>query len=324
MLKEGERLSCGGIDCEVLSHIYGKFRSTSTGYASHSFVYRVKDLVEDRLAVLKIRNPQSGAVVSRFQAEIRGQALLAKFPHFLEFFAEGEVSGQPAMLLEYFEGSPLLGRSASCLEAYYIAKKLLRALDIMHLQNMIHRDLKPGNVMMDGMVYKDYLGRIVNGLRLKLLDFGIFRQLNNEATAEPDGASLGTPHFLSPEALQRETENVDYAPRDLFGLGVILFKLLFRRFPYAEGATRSGPIISRMIRDDLDMPYTTHEGEDVPLALIEFLRCLLEKDPEDRYPSAYAAEQALDAINPEDLAVTSSLISLSPSGQARLCAGSSR
>jgi tRNA A-37 threonylcarbamoyl transferase component Bud32/DNA-binding response OmpR family regulator len=184
------------------------------------------------------------------------------------------VSDQHAYLvMEYFRLGDLRRRMRSPLsvrEALKTAAAIARALDGIHNAGVLHRDLKPGNVMLrdDGT--------------LALIDFGLAKDAALAMQVTDHGQIFGTPHYMSPE--QGHGERIDVRS-DLYSLGVMLFEMLTRQKPYA--AENPMAIIYKHKNEPVPaLPESLHE-------LQPLLEKLLAKKPEDRLPTAQAAEDAI-------------------------------
>ncbi len=180
------------------------------------------------------------------------------------------VTGEPLDTVLRREGALPLGRARALLG------EIVAGLAEAHALQVVHRDLKPGNVM-------------VTPGRLKILDFGIARMAGFDARLTQTGFTVGSPHYMSPEQLQgREVDGRS----DLYSLGVIAFRMLTGREPFAG----TSPVTLAV--EHLHTPAPDPRGcrEDVPAPWAAFLARLLAKTPDQRYPSAPAVAEALAAL----------------------------
>jgi eukaryotic-like serine/threonine-protein kinase len=246
--------------------------------------------VTQRAAIKRIRHGLGAELTARFLRERRILARL-QHPHIAAFIDAGvDASGAPWLALEYVEGERLgehcEGRQLDPQARVRLLLQVLDALDHAHRQLVVHRDLKPGNVMVD------------SGGRVKLLDFGIARLLDDsEADAALTRTRLPaplTPRYAAPEQLAGEPAGV---AADVYSAGLLLFELLCGRSPFAG----SSAVSARSAPDSLWRAWTRSAEPAVRYALAGApLRRLLRGDlqlilsralqplPQDRYPSAAA------------------------------------
>jgi serine/threonine-protein kinase len=248
-------------------------------------VYEAVDLARERAVAIKvIREPLSRdrATAKRFLREAR---LLAGFdhPHIVEVHDYGQTdAGALFLVMELLRGRTLadelrMARRLSPARAIAIAVQLCDALAAAHERGVIHRDLKPVNVL------------LCHGPRetVKVLDFGLAKSLTGEDLAEAStltqtGAILGTPLYMAPEALAGGAD----ARSDLYALGCVVYEMLAGAPPFVD------PAINVVLARHLAEPPPPLPG-DVPPALAAAVLALLEKAPEQRPPTAHAARNLL-------------------------------
>ena len=254
------------------------------GKGAMGVVYKARDPLLDRtVAVKTIVSPQGSgkrirsAYLERFQREAKAAA---KMPHpaIVTIFDVGvdETSGAPFMVLEYLPGESLadrldrvrmpLGRGVN------IALDLASALSFAHRQRIVHRDVKPANVLHAGEQ------------RWKLADFGIARMPDSDLTQV--GIFMGTPGYAPPEAIR---EGRYTAQADVFAWGALFYELLCGRIAYEgpDTKTTNGFVCKG------DAPPPTHHDASVPTPLAEVCMVALDPSPQRRYKDGGEAEAAL-------------------------------
>ncbi len=160
-----------------------------------------------------------------------------------------------------------------------ISADLLSALDFAHSHGVVHRDVKPANVLL----HRD--GRSL------LTDFGIAKGLREERSMTRIGTSLGTPDYMSPEQIRRPTE-VD-ARSDIYSFGCVLYAMLSRNPPFGSEETTEYEIKDSHVR--VTPPPLVYWNRNIPIAVEEVVFKCLEKDPNNRYPNCGAVMLALNA-----------------------------
>ena len=202
----------------------GRFRlDEQIGSGGMSTVYRAFDEVLERSVAIKVMHASiadDGVQLERFRREARTAAKMSH-PHVVTVIDAGEDEGHPFIVLEYVEGETLKDRIRRCgplpvPEAVAYAIEIGRALQAAHGERLVHRDVKPQNVLLDP-----------EG-RAKVTDFGISRSLDAEGLTAT-GRVLGTTDYVSPE--QALGENVS-EQSDLYSLGIVLFEMLVGRVPF--------------------------------------------------------------------------------------------
>ena len=248
----------------------------------------VKLLLTDRL-------PSDPGLLDRVRGRFRREALLTSrldHPHIVRTFDFGTTDDDVFFLvMELIDGLPLdeVISAAGALEAprtVTILSQIAASLVEAHQRGVIHRDLKPHNVL---LLQKPGLTDFV-----KLLDFGVATMLedsdvNITPITRPD-AVVGSPPFMSPE--QATAGEVDHRA-DLYALGVIGYQLLTGRLPF-DGTTPL-KVLMLHVREP-PPPFTPDERDRIPDPLQACIFRLLEKDPKDRYQSAVALHAALEAM----------------------------
>jgi eukaryotic-like serine/threonine-protein kinase len=237
-------------------------------------VYRAMDRQLDRPVALKVLFPELSVdrtFVERFRREAQAAANLSH-PNIVPVFDWGEDDGAYFIVMEYVDGRPLSAvlRDPEPLpprEIASIGAGVAAALAFAHRHGVIHRDVKPGNVLItpDGGV--------------KVTDFGIARAVNTEESLTQTGAVMGTAAYFSPE--QAEGKGVD-ARSDIYSLGVVLYEMAAGRPPFTGDSPVA--VASKHVRDTPELPRVVNPA--VPQALEAVVMKAMAKNPADRYGSA--------------------------------------
>ena len=257
------------------------------GMGGMGVVYRAFDRELREAVAIKTLRPEAlggdGVALERFKQEIR---LARKIAHrnVVRTHDLGEVNGLYYLTMEYAEGTSLKQLIATrgplpVPVTLTIGKQLCRALEVAHEQGVIHRDIKPQNMVVEP-----------SGV-LKVMDFGIARLASR--TTDPgltkEGMSIGTPEYMSPEQLSGKELD---ARSDLYSAGVVLFECLTRRLPFEAATTYA--VIAKQLEGAPPDPRTLNQ--DVPEALAHVILRAMAKEPADRYQTAAEMHDALAAI----------------------------
>jgi serine/threonine protein kinase len=226
--------------------------------------------------------PDSLSRSDRLEREGRVIASL-RHPGIVRVFEAGEARGVPYIAMEYLEGGDLQSRIGAGLspdDAPTIAAAVADALHYAHGKGLVHRDVKPANILFRGD------GRPVLG------DFGIAKQVGADLGLTSTGLLLGSPHYMSPE--QVHGDELD-GRSDVYGLGVILFEMLAGRRPY-EGKSAMSVLMQHVQGPvpRLPEPHTAYQP---------VIDAMLAKDPCDRYESAELVGRALRGLRRQETGV---------------------
>jgi eukaryotic-like serine/threonine-protein kinase len=249
------------------------------GHGGMSSVYRARDSLLERHVALKILHEQYSAdddFVERFKREARSVAQL-QHPNIVTVIDRGEADGRQYIVFEYVDGENLKehvvrkGR-LPIREALEIAVAVARGLAFAHQNGIIHRDVKPQNVLLNG-----------DG-QAKVTDFGIARTLDVDGMTQT-GTVLGTSNYIAPE--QASGQRVD-AHSDVYALGAVLYELLAGEVPF-PGESFVAVALKHVHEPP---PNLLDVRKDVPLRVAAAVDRALEKDPEQRFPTMadFAAE----------------------------------
>lgn len=254
------------------------------GEGGMAAVYKAYQPSMERYVAIKVL-PRQMAISQEFLARFKLEAkLLAQLqhPHILPVFDYGETDGYTYIVMSYIKSGTLADlmktRRFSMAEIGAIISQIGSALGYAHMRGMIHRDVKPSNVLID---------ETGNCL---LTDFGLARMVEAPSNLTSSGAIMGTPSYMSPE--QGAGTKIDKRS-DIYSLGVILFELLAGRVPYT--AETPVAIVFKHIQDPL--PSVRKYNPDLSAEIEAILYKALAKNPEDRYPTVEDFVRAFEQAN---------------------------
>jgi beta-lactam-binding protein with PASTA domain/predicted Ser/Thr protein kinase len=253
------------------------------GQGGMAEVYRGFDPVLNRTVAIKVLLPQfarDAGFVARFRREAQAAARLNQ-PNIVGVYDTGADGDRQYIVMEFVEGRTLAeflagGRRLTPMQAVELTQKIASALASAHAQGIVHRDIKPGNVM------------VTRGGLVKVMDFGIAR-MQTDITAPQTSSVIGTPTYLSPE--QAQGQPVD-ARSDLYSLGCVLYELLAGRPPF----TGDTPVaIAYKQVNETPVPPSAH-NPDVPPRLDAVVMKCLAKNPANRYQTAEELSADLERV----------------------------
>ena len=267
--------------------IAGRYELKETvGTGGMSTVYCAFDTLLERNVALKILHEQYGGdaeYVERFRREARAVAQLSH-PNIVTVIDRGEEDGKQFIVFELIDGENLKelverGGPLPVRRVLELGLEVGRALAFAHAQGLIHRDVKPQNVLLNG-----------DGLA-KVTDFGIVRSLDAVGQTET-GTVLGTSHYIAPE--QARGERVD-AQTDVYSFGVVLHELLTGEVPYTGDNFLS--VAMKHVNDPV--PSVLDTRPDAPIRLASLIERCLAKQPADRPASMDEVVAELEAVRAE-------------------------
>ncbi len=264
------------------------------GEGGMASVYLARERALKRLVAIKVLDPDLG-VSPGFRARFQREAELAaglQHPHIVPIYRVGEADGLSYFTMAYIEGESLADRLKAegrlpIAEAVRIGRETAAALAAAHRRGIIHRDVKPQNILLEG-----------DSGRVMVTDFGIARVSDPAAAIEGEqltgvGMVMGTPRYMSPEQASGTRELTPAS--DLYALGVILYEAITGAFPYKLSNTTPNYMVAHVTQQPV--PVVARQG-DVPEDLERTILKLLAKEPADRFATGEEVVEALSGASP--------------------------
>src|SRR4029077_12650296 len=253
------------------------------GRGGQGVVFRARQKSLNRIVALKVIGLGQWATkahLKRFRLEAEAAASL-DHPCIVPIYEVGERDGQCYFSMKFVEGGQLdevvSSTPTSIRQAAELVAKVARTVHYAHEHGILHRDIKPGNILLDAKGEPH------------LTDFGLARLVEAESTGTGTLEVLGTPSYMAPEQAAGETTKLSKAT-DVYGLGAVLYQLLTGHPPFAGGTTYE--TIKLLLETEPRQPRPWNPKVDRDLSTI-CLKCL-EKDPQRRYSSALALAEDLE------------------------------
>ncbi len=234
-------------------------------------VYKAYDEEKKREVAIKILREES-AEDEEFLRRFRAEAMAVKqlsHPGIVQLFEVGESEGMPYLVLEYIDGQTLkqITRTSGALPQKIAAKYAMQICDALHhahQRNLVHRDIKPQNIM------------VTSDDQVKVMDFGIARFVDANTMTYANGNVLGSVHYVSPEQARGETVETS---SDVYSLGIVLYEMLTGSVPFDNENTVT--VVLRQIQEPVPPPSQSNAA--VGRALDAIVRKATQKDPRYRY-----------------------------------------
>ena len=266
----------------IMSQLIGSYEVISElGRGGMGVVYKAFEPKLKRVVALKMLNDgiaHQPGLVERFYREAHAMATLSD-PHVVQIYAVGEHQGQPFFVMEYVDGESLGGRlkreRMSVREARKVMMQAASGLQSAHEQGLIHRDIKPGNLM------------LTQKGSVKVTDFGIALAEGTGERLTGTGGIIGTPGYLSPEACLGEPLD---ARTDIFALGVVFYEMLTGRLPFDDKSPYA--LMAAVVQAQI--PDVTLLNSEIDPNTLAILTKMLARRPAERYQTCAEVVSVLE------------------------------
>lgn len=244
------------------------------GDGGMAFVYKAKDRLLNRTVAVKVLRPEfvdDEEFLMKFKREAEAVASLSH-PNIVNVYDVGEDGKVHYIVMEYIDGQNLkeIINDEGTLDEYTaldITKQIARALGAAHKKGIIHRDIKPHNILISN-----------EGRAVKVADFGIAKAVSN-STMTSIGSIIGSVHYFSPEQAKGKFVSSN---ADLYSLGIVLYEMLIGKVPFRGDSPIS--IALQHINDPIE--FTSEEKVNIPQSVRTIIKKLTEKSSSDRYQNA--------------------------------------
>ena len=257
------------------------------GRGGFAIVYKARDPDLGRVVALKVLAPHltwDPTFAQRFRREAQATAKLSH-PHIVTIHEVGQDGEQLYIAMQYLSGSTLAellkAEDAILLErALLILEQVADALDYAHRRGVIHRDVKPSNVMVEGTE---------RGVQATLMDFGLVKAMESSESLTSAGVILGSPEYMAPEQADPDRKSEIGPATDRYALGVVAYKMLTGRVPFDADS----PLAVLRGQADKAPPNPRDIRKDLPQRAAQVLLKALSKSLRGRYPTAMSMVEAL-------------------------------
>ena len=254
------------------------------GDGGMAFVYKAKDILLNRIVAVKVLRPEfvdDDEFLGKFKREAEAVASLSH-PNIVNVYDVGEDGKVHYIVMEYIDGQNLkeIIKNEGTLDEYTaldITKQIAMALSAAHKKGIIHRDIKPHNILISNE------GRVV-----KVADFGIAKAVSN-STMTNIGSIIGSVHYFSPEQAKGKFVSSN---ADLYSLGIVLYEMIIGKVPFRGDSPIS--IALQHINDEIE--FTSEEQVNIPQSVRTIIKKLTEKSSVDRYQSAEEVIEDIEYI----------------------------
>ena len=256
----------------ILGNRYEIIRKIGDG--GMAFVYEAKDRLLNRIVAVKVLRPEfvdDEEFLAKFKREAEAVANISH-PNIVNVYDVGCDGKVNYIVMEYVDGQNLkeIIKNEGTLDEYTaldITKQIAKALSAAHKKGVIHRDIKPHNILISS-----------EGRNVKVADFGIAKAATN-STMTNIGSIIGSVHYFSPEQAKGKPVKNN---ADLYSLGIVLYEMLLGKVPFKGDS----PISIALQHINEDIEFSSEEKTQIPQSIRTLIKKLTEKSPEDRYQSS--------------------------------------
>ena len=254
------------------------------GDGGMAFVYQAKDKLLNRIVAVKVLRPEfvdDKEFLAKFKREAEAVANITH-PNIVNVYDVGQEGKVYYIVMEYVDGQNLkeIIKNEGVLDEYTaldITKQIAQALSAAHKKGVIHRDIKPHNILISN-----------EDRQVKVADFGIAKAVSN-STITNIGSIIGSVHYFSPEQAKGQPVSNN---ADLYSLGIVLYEMLIGRVPFRGDS----PISIALQHINEDIEFTPEEKTKIPHSIRTLISKMTEKDQEDRYQSAEEVIEDIEYI----------------------------